>query len=503
MANVLTRPLDDSIALWWNAIDEATRRAFLVALAISVAAFGFEMTNLTLHHDDASHIFIQHNEHQLGVGRFGHAWLHYYTQGAHIMPFLQMLQGLVLMAVYGVLVARLWGLARTSEIALAAGLLCTFPYLAQVYQYNTSMATYPLAHLLAAAAVVFSVRATLSSGLIAAVLYFAAFSIYQAVAANAATIFVFWFLSRLLFRANSDTDWRTLLLGPTVAALLSVLAGGLLYAAALSLMDFTVSDYQGADQAFSLKRHFSLSAVAGLLLNGSRSFYLWPENYFPGGLKKLQLVLVGGAFLACLWVPRTWTVRIAALAALAVAVIAPRSLQLLHASGNFHNLTLTAYAVVVAGCLMLIQRAGTTLVRNASAIVALLVVAGYLIQCNWISTVNYLNTLAHLSQTAQILAKVRSLPSHEWDGRTIVVAGSLHLYDEYPFRRTTGIATDFVATPHLQHLVNLLRDSAKILPIQSVAPELQALASRLPAWPHPASVAISNGMAVVNLGHPR
>jgi hypothetical protein len=500
MEPLLKRSLDESISLWWNGIDVSTRRAFGFILALSVAAFGFEMTNLTLNRDDVGHIFIQHSAHQMGVGRFGHAWLYYYTQGAHILPFLQMLQGMPLMAIYGVLVARLWGLTRTSEITLAGGLLCVFPYLAQLYQYNTSMATYPLAHLLAAAAVVLSVRATLFSCIVAAALYAAAFSIYQAVAANAATIFAFWFLSQLLFHLGDSPNFGATLGKATVTALLSVLAGGLLYLGAFSLLHIRISDYQAADQAFSLKRDFDLPVIALLLFNGSRSFFLWPENYFPGGLKKLQLVLVGGAALVCLLVPRTWAMRAAALAALALATLAPRALQLVHAAGSFHNLTLTAYAIVVAGSLMVLQRAGPIVIKNVSAVVASLVIFGYLVECNQISMVNYLNTVAHFSQTTQILARLRSLPSPQWDGATVVIAGSLPLYHDYPFLRGTGISNDFVAATHIQHLTRLLRDNVKVLPIEKADQQVRNLADSLPAWPNPASVATLNGIAVVNLG---
>jgi len=120
------------------------------------------------------------------------------------MPFLQMLEGIIFMSAYGMIVARFWGARRTIDIILIASILCVFPYMAQVYQYNTAMATYSLAHLLAAVAVVLSTRATVVWVLVSSILYIAAFSIYQGVIANSATIFLLWALIRLLFPTDKE-----------------------------------------------------------------------------------------------------------------------------------------------------------------------------------------------------------------------------------------------------------------------------------------------------------
>lgn len=500
MSSLLTTPLEQSIARGWHRIDRAQKVALAIAIAISVLAFGFEMTNLTFHHDDAAYIFVDDARIGRSLGRFGFGILHYYTQNAYIMPFLQLAQAIALMAVYGLLIARVWHLQRPLDIGLVAALVCVFPYMAQIYQYNFCTVPFALAHLLAAAAVMFSIRATLPSLLAAAVLYAATFSIYQAVLANAATLLAFWFLSRLLFGhpvgRNAD---KFALVKPLGAAATAVLLGGLLYLALVALSGKTVSSYQGADEAFRMRLTLDPALILSLLGQGSRAFYVWPEHYFPAYLKVLQLVLVGGAGLACLLVPKTWAARALALAVFAVALVAPRALHLLHPSGNFHQLTLTAYAIAVAGSLMLVLRSAPVLLRNGATAVAALVIAGYVIQCNWISTVNYQNTVAHFAQTTQILARVRSIPDARWDGSTIVVSGSLRLFDEYPFRRTMGVASDFISASHLQYVTRLLRDNVKVVPIEDASPIVQAAAAQLPTWPHPQSVAIVDGVAVVSL----
>ena len=91
MKTLIKTPLDETVANWWNAIEREYRKAFLVIIAINLLAFGFEMSNLTLHHDDVAQLFIQDSILGRYVGRFGLGWLNYYGQNAYFMPFLQML----------------------------------------------------------------------------------------------------------------------------------------------------------------------------------------------------------------------------------------------------------------------------------------------------------------------------------------------------------------------------------------------------------------------------
>src|ERR1041385_4529596 len=139
MRSLLTTPLEAVIARWWGSVDVASRRAMIVALSVSVLAFGFEMTNLSLIHDDVNQFDIQDTILGHYLGRFGAGWLYYYTQNHYFMPFLQMAEGMLLMVAYAIVVARFWGLRNVAEMALAAAILCVFPYMAHTYSYNTSM----------------------------------------------------------------------------------------------------------------------------------------------------------------------------------------------------------------------------------------------------------------------------------------------------------------------------------------------------------------------------
>jgi len=477
------------------------RWAFMAVVVVSLLAFGFEMTNLTLHHDDLAQIFIQDTILGHYLGRFGAGWLHYYTQNAHFMPFLQMAEGIVMMAAYGLLVAHFWGVRKTLDLVLIASVMCVFPYMAQVYQYNSTMATYSLAHLLSALAVVLSVRATIWHVAIAAVAYMAAFSIYQSVIANAATIFVIWMLTKTVFYRESEGLFSRTMARAAVAALLAVGAGGLIYVAAVSQMHLQFDAYQGAGEAFSFKHGPQLSLAVPEVLRGTKSFFLYPENYFPGYLKKFQLVFLLGAAALCLWLPKGIPNKIAALSLLILSLFTPRMLQLLHPHGTFHNLTMTAYAVVVAGCLMILFRAKQMLLRNLSALLAFFLIGGYLIQCNWISTVGYLNTLAHYSTMTQLMTQIKSLPSDGWDGKTVAVLGSHGMYSEYPFKKATGIASEFIDTGHMQWMAHLLREDMVFIDMARATPDAQQYATKQAPWPHPGSLGVAGGVAVLVLSN--
>lgn len=491
---LIEAPLEQSLGRCWARVDRATRYAFLAAVVANVVAFGFEMTNLTLHHDDVSQIFIQDTILGYYLGRFGLGWLHYYTQNHYFMPFLQMAEGITLMSAYGVLVARFWGLRKGADIALVAITLCVFPYMAQIYQFNTAMAPYPAAHLLAASAVVLSVRATLPAIAIASLLYVAAFSIYQSVAANAATIFLFWCLRGLV---NPETLSSVKLLRSTLAFGGAAIAGGVIYLAAVSTMHIPFDAYQSAEDAFQVREIAETGSALPELWKGTRSFLFWPEGYFPLYLKTLQLVIIGAAFGFGFALPQRLSAKAAVVALLVLALFAPRVLQLLHPEGHFAVRTLTAYGVLIAGAMMSIFIAPPVFARNLSIAAAAVLIAGYILQCNWMSTVNHLNTTAHFMMLDQVLARLRSVPDANWDGKTVAVAGSYQMANEYPFKQNEAVASRFLDAAHMNMLARLMRDEARFVPVDKTMPRLVEYAATHAPWPAPGSIAILDGKGIV------
>lgn len=506
MFALASTPLDQLLANWWGRIGRSYKIAFLAAACVSLLAFGFEMTNLTLHHDDLNHLLVQKPLVGYYLGRFVHAWLFYYGQQGFFAPFLDMTVGMLLMCAYGVLVAHFWGARRALDLALVAAIVCVFPYMAHVYQYNSVMVAYPLAHLLVAAAVVLAARARAIAAACAALLFFVAFSIYQAVLANAATIFLVWLMTRVLFTAEAEPAALRTTTRAIASALVAVLAGGILHVLAVSSLNIQFDSAQGADQAFSLRSRLEhglqLVYASSEVLRGTRAFFVWPEAYLPQPLKAVQALLMVGAAICCLILPRKPPAKVLALVLLGLVALSPRVMQFLHPQGNFHKLTLTAYALVIASAAMVIARAAGTAVRNAAALVTMFLVAGYVTQCNWISTVNLLNTQAHFATMTQILARLRSLPDTAWDGKTVLVVGSYDMPSGFPFQRATGVASDFINPGHMTFLARLMRDEATFVKADASMPRLLEFAQAHKAWPHPESVGLVDGMGVVILSDP-
>lgn len=501
MTALINTPIDELVRRLWGNFPSQYKKALGYLVLLHLLAFGFEMTNLTLHHDDLSHIQIQSTILGHYLGRFGTGWLHYYTQGAYVMPFWQMTQALVLMSLYALVIAHLWGLRRTLDIVLVGGLMVVFPFMAHVYQYNTTMATYTVAHLLAALSILLAVQARVLAVILAATCLFFAFSIYQSVANNAAAIFLVWLLMRWSDPDLSPAD-KTKLWRPSAAAFVAALAGGLSYVAVVKTMDIPFDSYQGAGEAFELGKGLDPVQAMRVLIEGSRAFYLWPEHYFPLPLKLAQLALLAGAFFICLWSPPRPLDKLISVVLLGLVSFSPRFLQMLHPHGHFHQLTLTAYAVVVAGVLALILRRTRPWAGNGARLLAIYLILGYVIQCNWISTVNLLNTKAHFHLLGQVLARVRSLPADTWDGHTIVVVGELDMASTHPYRPAIGIASRFMDAKHMDHMARLLRESVHFMAADVNTPQVLEYANTHRSWPAAESVTAVNGQAVVVLSSP-
>ena len=130
-------------------------------------------------------------------------------------------------------------------------------------------------------------------------------------------------------------------------------------------------------------------------------------------------------------------------------------------------------------------------------IAAAILIAGYVMQCNWISTVNYLNTQAHFSTLTQVLARIRSLPDAQWDGKKVAVVGHYDMPSDYPFRLSTGVANKYMDAEHLNALARVLRDEATFVAADQAMPKVLEYAATHAAWPDPRSVAIVDGVGVV------
>ena len=152
---------------------------------------------------------------------------------------------------------------------------------------------------------------------------------------------------------------------------------------------------------------------------------------------------------------------------------------------------------MIAGAVMIINRATHVAIRNLSISLSFFLIAGYILQCNWISTVNYLNTQANYSTLTQVLSRIRALPGDGWNGKNIVVVGQYKMSSAYPFKSATGVAVSFMDAFHMQHLANLMRDDVAFTSADDATPGALEYAATHPSWPHPASVSVIDGTGVV------
>jgi hypothetical protein len=129
--------------------------------------------------------------------------------------------------------------------------------------------------------------------------------------------------------------------------------------------------------------------------------------------------------------------------------------------------------------------------------VAFLLIVGYVAQCNWISTVNYLNTLAHYTTLTEVLARLRSLPDAHWDGKRVAVVGAYDMPSDFPFKPATGVATEFMDALHMDRLARLMREEAVFVQADQATPKALEYAASHAPWPDPGSVSVVDGMGVI------
>jgi hypothetical protein len=132
--------------------------ALATALALVVAAFGFELANNTLGVDDYSHLDMpfRWDSFWIGRGTWGTLALQAVTPGGWITPFVSLAVGLSIQLLAAVILAwalRVRGTTPLSQ-ALLYTLFATFPYFACQMAFSYVQIAYPLASLLMICSVV-------------------------------------------------------------------------------------------------------------------------------------------------------------------------------------------------------------------------------------------------------------------------------------------------------------------------------------------------------------
>ena len=131
----------------------------------------------------------------------------------------------------------------------------------------------------------------------------------------------------------------------------------------------------------------------------------------------------------------------------------------------------------------------------------MVLIFGYALQCNWVSTVNYLNTQAHYSTMTQILSRIKSLDVENWQKTKVVVVGKYKMPTEYPFKRATGVSAMFIDAKHMQNFARLMREDIQFVPAEEINNQALDYAAQNAPWPSLSSVGMISGTGVLVLSH--
>ena len=202
--DIVRNSLGSEIRIIWNSIDATYKNAFWLVMVFSLLAWGAELVNHTDNVDDYIQSMIHSPMVWTQLGRWGADILYFYGLGGWYMPTLHLLIGLIvntstiLIAIYYFSHGRKTSL---SNIVLPAGLYVTFPYLTDVFGFNTAQVLIPLSNLLVICGYILA-RKELFPFLISALSMTLAASLYQ-ISLNTLTIAIVSHLMFLLVYSGS------------------------------------------------------------------------------------------------------------------------------------------------------------------------------------------------------------------------------------------------------------------------------------------------------------
>lgn len=257
------------IAKLFHCIKREWKFAFLSAFFIGLLTHLYRLTNF-LHNWDS----IQ-NFHSRQDTTFLGRWFLTYSCGIssyYDLPVVNGLLSLVYLALCAVCITELFHLKKGLSIFLLSAVLVTFPSVTSTFSYNFTADGYFLAMLLAAAAVLVTVRyrAGFAAG---AVLLCLSYGTYQAYICFALMLVLLWLLDSLFIR---EARFQSLL-APVCRLLVMGAAGTALYYVILRLMlrakDMELLSYQGIAGA-SLPGLSGIRSAFGSCLAQFRHFYL-------------------------------------------------------------------------------------------------------------------------------------------------------------------------------------------------------------------------------------
>jgi hypothetical protein len=236
----------------------------------------------------------------------------------------------------------------------------------------------------------------------------------------------------------------------------------------------------------------------------------YPETPYFTITDKLLSVLLYLAAAVGLWtVTRFRMAGVLSIAVFAIALFAPRTLQFVHANANYHELTLTGYAVYIAAAGTFALNARLRGIRIFGQILVLLLIGRFIHSDNVGATALAFDYQAIMHWGNRILTRIEENPRYaempRGSTKRVIFVGDLYrvsdwFYRGHPFVTAVGIA-DGVPNIIFDSVLRLLRVNATSWGV-STDDHRKALtyAAEHHSWPHPDAVTIlEDGTIVVVL----
>jgi hypothetical protein len=506
--SVFNTQIDRLVIAKWQEIDPNYKRIFFIFFMLNIFSYGFEMTNLILNYDDVVHFFeTEHPARGVAVGRWLWGVVHYFFLNQYFLPLVSLPISISCMFFYGYFICRIWQLTDVVSIFFIIVILSLFPYMADIYTFNSCALPYALSHGLAAAGIYVALKDRWFHIILGAFLISLSIAGYQTVISSIAVIVVFFGIISLNIEIGPNNFKETL--RNVLKIILAVLIGFILYFASVKISLYItgmhLAAHGGADSMFSLKSK-SLFAGFSKAFSGTTDFLFSSEAYFPLYIKAIYTMFMSLSIIFLLKnIKNSRLKSLFSILLLTSAIFLARFLQIVNPDAHYPARTLTSYAVLYAGCFMICTKFDSIFLRNLVLIGASIMCLGFIYQNNQKFVTGLQNTRAEQAFISRIIARAEQLPGYsKLKHKVFASIGRLPrgaLYNGYPFSGPPGINL-FSATGR-----STIIPALRLMRIDAIPPTIKQMriaeeyARTHRAWPHPDSVAIVDDVVVIVLSN--
>jgi hypothetical protein len=324
-------------------------------LGISLLAFGFEVSNVTISIDEEYGSLIQRpNPGWIPADRWGMYVLNLFLMPGPTLPYYPIILGIFLNLGTFLICLHLWSAQKKKERYLAAIFALTMPTIAFVYQFNIAQYGYYAGFFLAAVGVHFFVQKNERLYLALSILLWTfALSIYQSTIFVAPVIYLIHVLSKIVDDPNTEA-WKNQRLGHKLLKLFLALGLSVISHQIISL---TVRNIAGVQTRYHTVNNFFsgkfLDSYDPILASKEIFAFLighkWSVGWIAGGLLLICIIRISLFLIKTRW---TLKHKLLSLLILVGAILSPFTLILVTGS-IWPTRTMMAIPILFAGMIYL------------------------------------------------------------------------------------------------------------------------------------------------------